>query len=160
MRNRQTSQSAQASRTSRADFSEWSFFTVGAFFVSILKVISVLLQQDINKLFTNTVRRGDIVLFGFQPIEDLFGGGLIGWSTFSVKVGQYFVQTINPDLGLIRKVQHTPTNCRRLSLASSHSSDDFKLRHIQPPSLMNPDDLDLFFHLFKFNSSGNQFCFI
>lgn len=72
---------------------------------SILNVLSVLLQQGISVLFTGTVRRGDIVLLGFQPVDDLFDGLIIRGSAFSVKVGQYLVQTFNADLCVIKEAQ-------------------------------------------------------
>ena len=41
---------------------------------SIPNILSVLLKQNMRELSTGTDRRGDIVLLGFQPIDDLFGG--------------------------------------------------------------------------------------
>ena len=87
---------------------------------------------------------------------------------------------INPDLGIIGKFQYPLTNCRRFGFASGDSADYFKRRHIaasfvvfffvpglqegfapsRKSELMNPDNLDLFFHLFEFHIPGNQFCLI
>jgi hypothetical protein len=68
------------------------------------------------------VRRGNIVLFGFQSIDDLFGGLLIHLSAFRVKIGQYLVQTLNADLYIINKVQRAPTNGWRFDDSPSFSS--------------------------------------
>jgi hypothetical protein len=97
--------------------------------VVTIHVIQVLLQQDISKFSTGAVRRGDIVIPGFQPLDDLFGSALIRLPALSVKVGQYLRQTINTDLGTIRKSHHAPTNCRRLAVASGYSSYHFKMWH-------------------------------
>ena len=70
----------------------------------------------------------DIIIFFLQPIENFFGGLLIRLSAFRVKVGQYIVQTINPDLYTIRKSQYAPTNCWPVGIVSScHSSFHVKL---------------------------------
>lgn len=77
-------------------------------------ILSVLLQQGICVLSTGTVRRGDIVLFGFQPINDLSDGLVIRLFALGVKVGQYFVKALNTDLRIIDKSQYAPTNGWRL----------------------------------------------
>ena len=80
---------------------------------STLHVLSVLLEQDIRVLFAGTARSGDIVLFGFQPIDDFFGRLVIRLFASSVKVGQYLVKALNTNLRVIDEFQYAPTNCRR-----------------------------------------------
>jgi hypothetical protein len=52
----------------------------------ILNVSSVFFQQNIGVLFTDTFRGGYIVVFCFQPLDDLFGGLICGLSAFSEKL--------------------------------------------------------------------------
>jgi hypothetical protein len=79
----------------------------------ILHILSVLLQQDIRVLFTGTFRRRDVVLVGFQSTNDLLDRFVIRQSAFSVKIGHYLVQALDPDLRVINKSQYMPTNCWR-----------------------------------------------
>lgn len=83
-----------------------------------------------SELFTGTVRRWDVVLPGFQPIDNLFGGLLVRLFALRVQVGQDLDQTINTGLGTVRKSQHTPTNCWLLGIGSGYSSYYFEMRHI------------------------------
>jgi hypothetical protein len=98
------------------------FFVVG----STLNVLFVFLLQEIYILSSSKLRRRDIVLFGFQSFNDLFGGFLICLSAFRVKVGQYLVQTNNSGLCTISKPYLAPTNCRCLGIASCNSSNYWK----------------------------------
>ena len=85
-------------------------------------VLPILLQQGISILFAGTVRRGDMVLFSFQSVNDLFDGLVIRLPAFGVKAGQYLVQTPEADLCIIDKVQYAPTNCWRFNDSASLSS--------------------------------------
>ena len=76
-------------------------------------VLPVLFQQGISVISAGTVRRRDIVLFGFQPVNDLFDGPLIRLPAFGVKVAHYLVQTLNANLCVVNKIQYAPTNCWR-----------------------------------------------
>jgi len=97
---------------------------------SVLGVLSVLFQQDIGVVFTGTVGRGDIVLFGFEPFDDLFDGLIIRLLTFRVNLGQYFVQSFDADLGVVNEVQYAPTNCWRFRDSPSLSPVFIMLQQI------------------------------
>ena len=81
-------------------------------FGSILDVRSVFLQQDISILFADTIGRRDIILSGFKPVDDLFGGIISSLFTFGIKFSHDLVQTKDADLGIIGKFQHAPANYR------------------------------------------------
>jgi hypothetical protein len=81
---------------------------------SVLKVPPVFFQQRIGVLLTDALRGGDVVLAGFQPFDDLSYGLVARLFALGVKVGQYLVQALDPDLRIIDKSQYAPTNCRRL----------------------------------------------
>ena len=80
----------------------------------LFNVFPILLEQDIRVISSGAVRRRDIVLFDFQPVNDLFGGFVICGPAFGAKLGQYLVQALDAGLRIIRKGQYAPTNCRRL----------------------------------------------
>jgi len=92
---------------------------------SARNIVPVLLKEDTFVLPSGGGR--DIIIIFLQTIDDFFGGLLIRLFAFRVKVGQYLVQTINPDLYTIRKSQYAPTNCWRFRFASCHSSFHFRL---------------------------------
>jgi hypothetical protein len=92
---------------------------------SARNIVPVLLKEDTFVLPSSGGR--DVITIFLQPIDDFFGGLLIRLSAFRVKVGQYLVQTINPDLYTIRKSQYTPTNCWPVGIVSSVHSPYFRL---------------------------------
>jgi hypothetical protein len=80
---------------------------------TIPDVLSVLLQQNISIVFTGMFRRRDVVLVGFQSTNNLLDRFVVRGSTLGAEIGHYFVQALNPDLGVINEVQYAPTNCWR-----------------------------------------------
>jgi hypothetical protein len=82
-----------------------------------------------------SVRGRDIVLFGFQPANDLFGGLVICRFAFRIKFSQCFVQTEHADLCIVNKLQCTPTNWRRSVIVSSVYSPYLEVRHTTSPEL-------------------------
>jgi hypothetical protein len=96
---------------------------------SILNVDSVFLQQDISVLLTDPIRRGDIVVFYLQPLDDFFGGLIGRVPAFSVKIGHDVVQTNDAYLRIIEKFQHAPANWGQRGDSPIHSSFVFMLRN-------------------------------
>jgi hypothetical protein len=88
----------------------------------ILDELSVLLQQDVSVVSTGTFGGRDIVVFCFQPDDDLVGGLIARGSAFGVKTGHDVVETGYADLCVIRKAERAPANCRRRRGSSVLSS--------------------------------------
>lgn len=65
---------------------------------SISKIFPVFLEQGVGILFAGLFGGGYVVLVGFQPLNNLFGGFVIGPSPLGVKFGQRLVQTENSGL--------------------------------------------------------------
>ena len=108
-----------------------------------LNVRSILLQQDITVLSTRTVRRGDMVLHGFQPYDDLLRGLIVRLLALSVKVGQYLVQPEHAGLCIIKKFKHAPANWWRCVVVPSVYSSRFKVCHSFTSSITQRDDFGL-----------------
>jgi hypothetical protein len=83
------------------------------------------------------VRRRDIVLFAFQPFDDLFGGLLIRLSASRVEVGQYLVKPLTRICRASGKL-----SMRRLTVGGLPSP------HVIHPIFLNSEIVHLvkFFH--------------
>ena len=73
------------------------------FTASSFSILPVLPEKDMAVLPTGDIRRGNVVINGFQPLKDFVSGLFVRLSAFGVKLGHYLGQAVDSDLGPIRK---------------------------------------------------------